>query len=172
MEENSSEYRVWISSDNIEKCVFCGEVSMGIHMSSCPSNLISLHEGQVQLFTRLHDEDRTEDEYHSDVGKQLMYAADAIIKSQKEWSRKHTLEKMEDVFNNWSCITDFAEVLFDLEIVQTATEVIDYYKNPTMYESEFLIWSEYDFPFFDEGSWFDFRMRVELLHNGDTRTET
>ena len=172
MEENSNEYRVWVSSEPLESCVFCGEISMGIHMSSCPSNLISLHEGQVQLFTRLQDDDRTEEEYHSDIGKQLMYAADTIIKSQREWSRKHTLEKMEEVFNNWSCITDFAEVLFELGIVQTATEVIDYYKNPTMYESEFLIWSEYDFPFSDEGPWHDFKMRVDLLHNGDTRRET
>ena len=64
MEENSNEYMVWVSSEPLESCVFCGEISMGIHMSSCPSNLISLHECQVQLFTRLQDDDRTEEEYH------------------------------------------------------------------------------------------------------------
>ena len=79
---------------------------------------------------------------------------------------------MEEVFNDWSCITDFAEVLYELGLVQTATEVIDYYKNPTMYESEFLIWSEYDFPFSNEGPWHDFKMRVDLLNNGDTRRQT
>lgn len=166
MEEYDNEAWIWLDVEpNTDNCVFCGEVEHNNHLSSCPSNIISVHEGAVSMWTRLYDDNRTEDEYHSDVGKQLMFSADLIIQAQKEWSRKSILAKMDEVFNNWGVITDFAEVLLELGIVQSSTEVIDYYKNPTMYEKEFFIWTEYDYPFPDDDSWHEFKSRLNLPNN-------
>ena len=108
------------------------------------------------------------DEIAQDIGKTIMYAADLIIKSQKEWGTKHILEKLDDVLNDWGLVTEFVEVLMELNIIQSATEVIDFYKNPTMYEKEFLLWEEYDYPYSDDEAWHDFKKVVLLSQHGDT----
>ena len=61
-------------------------------------------------------------------------------------------------------------MLYELKIVQTPTEIIDYYKNPTMYEREFIIWSEFDYPFVDDETWQDFIFRLDLQNNGEDTT--
>ena len=76
---------------------------------------------------------------------------------------------MEEVFNNWGVITEFADVLYDLGLVNTPSEVIDYYKNPTIYDKEFVLWEEYEYPFPDDEAWQEFVLRLDLPNNGETR---
>ena len=92
-----------------------------------------------------------------------------VIKAQKDWAKKTTLQKMEEVFNNWGVITEFADVLYDLGLVNTPSEVIDYYKNPTIYDKEFVLWEEYEYPFPDDEAWQEFVLRLDLPNNGETR---
>ena len=170
MEEFNQEDWIWIDvAPNTDNCMFCGEVYDQVHLSSCPSNLVSVHEGAISLWTHMYDDMRSEEEYAHDIGKQLMMAADQVIKAQKDWAKKSTLQKMEEVFNEWSVITEFADVLYELGLVQTVTEVIDYYKNPTMYEKEFIIWEEYEYPFSDDDTWQEFISRLDLPNNGETQ---
>jgi hypothetical protein len=171
MEEFNQDSWIWIDvSDTQDDCVFCGTVFKNDHLATCPSNIISYHEGATRLWTRLFDDEKTTEDYYSDIGKQLMMAADQILKAQQVWTDKTILQKMDEVFNNWGILTEFAEVLYELKIVQTPTEIIDYYKNPTMYEREFTIWSEFDYPFVDEDTWQDFISRLNLQNNGEDTT--
>lgn len=169
MEEFNKEDFIWLNIEPMEEqCTFCGIVLNQQHLETCPSNIISFHEGASRLWTRMFDDNKTIDDYASDIGMQLMMAADQVLKAQKSWTDKSILQKMDEVFNNWGILTEFAEVLYELGIVQTPTEVIDYYKNPTMYEKEFVLWSEYDYPEPFDDSWQDFINRLDLSNNGDT----
>jgi len=169
MEQFNQEDWLWVGvAPDVHDCVFCGQVVANQHLGSCPSNLISVTEGTISLWTNINNEFRSEDEIAQDIGKTIMYAADLIIKSQKEWGTKHILEKLDDVLNDWGLVTEFVEVLMELNIIQSATEVIDFYKNPTMYEKEFLLWEEYDYPYSDDEAWHDFKKVVMLSQHGDT----
>lgn len=169
MEEFDQESWIWVDiSQQEDHCHFCGTILKNEHMETCPSNIVSFHEGASRLWTRMFDDNKTPDDYYSEIGKQLMMAADQVLKAQKAWTDKSILGKMDEVFNQWGILTEFAEVLYELGIVQTPTEIIDYYKNPTMYEKEFVIWSEYDYPDSLSDTWQDFISRLDLPDNGDT----
>tara|TARA_Y100000356_G_scaffold329_1_gene246 strand:+ start:882 stop:1397 length:516 start_codon:yes stop_codon:yes gene_type:complete len=170
MEQFNQDDWIWIGiAPDTDDCMFCGKVYENSHLSSCPSNMVSVHEGAISLWTHMYDDYRSEEDYAKDVGKQLMMAADQVIKAQKDWAKKTTLQKMEEVFNNWGVITEFADVLFDLGLVNTPSEVIDYYKNPTIYDKEFVLWEEYEYPFPDDEAWQEFVLRLDLPNNGETR---
>ena len=172
MEEEYNEYEfVWLEPETNTNCQFCGDVTQGEHLETCASNLINYHEGAFRLWTKLFDDNKTPEDFYSDIGQQLMMAADQVMKAQQSWTRKSILEKMDEVFNKWGIITEFAEVLYQLGIVQTATEVIDYYKNPTMYEKEFILWCEYDYPDNMSDTWQDFISRLDLSNNGEPKRQ-
>jgi|TARA_B100001094_G_scaffold193191_1_gene187071 hypothetical protein len=169
MEEFNQQDWVWLGvAPGTDDCVFCGKIVMNEHLSSCPSQMINITEGTIDLWTHINNDERTEDERHADIGKSIMYAADIIIRSQKEWGMKHTLSKYHEVLNNWGMINEFAEVLQKLGYLETAEEVINFYKKPTEYERIYIIWEEYDFCFFDDDTWIDFSSVVDSLNDGDT----
>lgn len=169
MEEFNQQDWVWLGiAPGTDDCLFCGKVVMGEHLASCPSQMININEGTISLWTHLNDDDRTQEEQLIDIGKSIMYAADIIIRSQKEWGTKHTLEKYNDVLNNWALVNEFAEILQKLGYLENADDVIAFYKNPTEYERIFVLWEEYDYCFSDDDTWIDFISVVDSLNNGDT----
>jgi hypothetical protein len=169
MEEFDRYEFIWYDEPTENHCQFCGTVIGGQHLETCATNIISFHEGATRLWTRLFDDNKVPEDYYSDIGQQLMMSADQVLKAQKAWTDKSILGKMDEVFNKWGIITEFAEILYQLGIVQTATEVIDYYKNPTMYENEFTLWAEYDYPDNLSDTWQDFISRLDLSNNGEPK---
>ena len=93
MEQFNQDDWIWIGiAPDTDDCMFCGKVYENSHLSSCPSNMVSVHEGAISLWTHMYDDYRTEEDYAKDVGKQLMMAADQVIKAQKDWAKKTTLQ--------------------------------------------------------------------------------
>ena len=158
---------IWVNFDDItEQCHFCGDITRKTHFESCPSQLINIQEANVQLWENYMDSGRTEEELAKDIGKQMMFIADAIVQSQKNWSSKLLLERADEVLNNWSLINEFANNLNQLDILVTAEEVLDFFNKPTLYQKEFMLWLEYYCPNKEDETWQLFVDTLQSLDNG------
>ncbi len=134
-------------------------------LSDCPEYLIdndiedikpiaSLFEGYVI------DNEILNNELTNQIGNHFMIIADALLKAQKEWESKTYMNRLSEVISNFHYYADFTETLNEAGAFDTVDEVIDYIKNPQMFDKLYNFWHELGNPSVKDDMFTLFRERV------------
>ena len=150
MEENNNFSWMELVFGTGTNCQFCGVVTLEQHKDSCPAKLININWATQTLFANLQGYENFDEldnpELNEVIGRQLMMIADAILHMQREWSTRLLTDQAEEVLNNWSMISQFCEALVDADVLRSKKSVLKFVKNPTKYNTLYMIWQELEFP--------------------------
>ena len=145
-----------------EECIVCGGHPC---LSDCPEFLLDNDIDDIKPIASLFenyivDNDILNNELTNQIGNHFMIIADALLKAQKDWESKTYMNRLQEVIGNFHFYADFTETLNDAGAFDTVEEVIEYIKNPQMFDKLYNFWHELGNPSSQDEMFTLFRERV------------